>query len=477
MNSSLFRLTSVSFPDLYLSAKFVTEDEFILYKDKYSVVHSTWKYGNGKLRLAYLDIEVSASFKKEKDAYKIKTDQGYIDAWDESKEVKEHHQTEHKNQMWKIEKGDPVIPHPEEIMKNWSPNKGILELQHQDYLTDFRLRQGESKIFHSFASPEKILGYLRHVPLVAVDADQHVTLSNMTRLESTTSRDLEQECLLSYFDRREARKMVIASRSLFFAKGGYGSPVALLPKPVEVILLSMTGAQFEFRHLEYQDFIVVKGDHEKKNPLFPSYYSNGVKPSFHIASDEKENIKIDDKTLLLSSAYRQAMVEDLFLVLFAFNSMIPLGFTGRLFLTAVGMGFFAKLEMQKSIRKYLLPLYLEAFEIIAKSDRASKLTKIRTVVFPDYFDGEYYPPGATNNKLGPFSLIHARNKDMFDIPFDGEVPGFVNPSDVFCYRGNEFKYSSVEAMIGNNSDLRYSQVLLFNPALGRSTNWIRVLLE
>ena len=41
--------------------------------------------------------------------------------------------------------------------------------------------------------------------------------------------------------------------------------------------------------------------------------------------------------------------------------------------------------------------------------------------------------------------------------------GALNAGDCFCIPGNEFGYASVEAMIGNNTDLRVGQSYVHNP--------------
>ena len=43
------------------------------------------------------------------------------------------------------------------------------------------------------------------------------------------------------------------------------------------------------------------------------------------------------------------------------------------------------------------------------------------------------------------------------------VCGVLNAGDCYCIPGNEFGYCSVEAMIGNNTDLRVVQSYLHNP--------------
>lgn len=472
MTSCLVCISSLSFPGKYLSVKLKGE-EIIIYKGSYEVIPCTWRYIGGNLISVYNDVSIPATFESQGEYYQIRTDQGYLDAYDESETVEEWKKNSHRNQLWKIENGDPVHPNLSEIMNHWSPNKLILEKQHSDYQSDYRLRQSQTEIFHYFEDESCIPAYLRHIPLISINGDTHNELPNMVEIGKLSPENITKYRLLSHRERRLARKMVFASKSLFFAKGGYGCPVKVFEKPIEVVLLSLAGAQFELKELEYRDFIVSRGDSKVSNPLFPRYYKDEYKPGFEEAVADKNNQAIDERTVFLSQPYSKAMVEDLYLILTAFNSMIPPGRKGRLFLTAVGMGFFANLEMKKSIRRYLLPHYLGALEEVVLT-KISHLTRISTIVFPDYLGGKYFPPKAKEGKLGKFNVFHELEKDIFDIPFDDEIPGIVNPSDVFSYKGNETGYNSVEAMFGNNSDLRYNQNAVFNPSLNNPLNWVFV---
>lgn len=48
---------------------------------------------------------------------------------------------------------------------------------------------------------------------------------------------------------------------------------------------------------------------------------------------------------------------------------------------------------------------------------------------------------------------------------EAHVCGVLNAGDCYCIPGNEFGYCSVEAMIGNNTDLRVVQSYIHNPYL------------
>ena len=225
--------------------------------------------------------------------------------------------------------------------------------------------------------------------------------------------------------------------------------------------------------MEFNDFNVVKGTAANSKPIFPHYYANGIKPSFNQASQliGTSATKIDDNLIFLSQAYLMSAIEDITLVLTAFNAMltVPMGW---LKLTAVGMGFFAKLDMTKSISNILIPLFLQAFHWVA-TNLSSKFDKIKVVEFPDY-SGRYKP--YWGNQIGSFRTVHTHKRDL--LLLTGEDAsyrvGVVNPADVMSYKGNEPQYASVEAMIGNNTDLRYNQVAVFNPYLLRASNYVSV---
>ncbi len=267
--------------------------------------------------------------------------------------------------------------------------------------------------------------------------------------------------------------MVFISKSKVFGHG-WGAPNIKLYNPAKMVhLISLAGPQFEFRKLEFKDFIVVKGEQTNKTPVFPQYYSNRMKPSFKTALHMSSNAMkiIDSNTIFLSQAYYISAIEDITLILTAFNSALSSN-NGWLKLTAVGMGFFAKLDMRKSIADILLPLFLQAFHWVA-SKLSHTFSNIKVVEFPDY-SGSYKP--YWGDQVGSFRTVHTYKRDILLLTDEDSIykVGIVNPADVMSYKGNEPQYASGESMIGNNTDLRYNQVAVFNPYLLQSSNYVGV---
>lgn len=460
MDRNLICLRNASFPELYFNF-----EAGLLVKNYYSVIASSWSFEGTALKLAYpseKEVSISVLIEYRGDYVKLKLpDQDkYYDVYDgEIGEIELWSSSQSLNQCWIVESGSPVEADQKMIKSQWSPSVDLRVAQQMDYDCLFRLRQNDVR---TFRYPEAIdpRAALIHIPLVDVNGDRYVKLTDGKRITFDKASAMKYR-LLNYRERRLARKMVVASNSLCFAKGGlHDSQVILHKRPFPLIILSIAGAQFEFRNLEFQDFIVKKGDKAIENPLFPHYYRNEIKPSFEEA--QSLGIAVGDDCLLLTKAYRISIMEDLFLILFAFNAMIPEGRKGCFRMVGFGLGFFAYLDMQYSLTPILTEIFIKALDLVLKAFH-SHFPQIVAIDFSTQKgEGSLAPPASGN--YGHIQ-IKERNSDLLDPPTDELLIGVVNPSDVFSYKGNEFSYDSVEALLGNNTDLRYNQVLIFNPAL------------
>jgi hypothetical protein len=54
-------------------------------------------------------------------------------------------------------------------------------------------------------------------------------------------------------------------------------------------------------------------------------------------------------------------------------------------------------------------------------------------------------------------LVHSKNKDLLAAPNTNEICYVVNAGDANSWVGNEVQYNSVDAMVGNNTDVVYTQ--------------------
>ena len=478
------RLRSAAFETFYLNGDLEQardpsnkEPTKGLVKGEYFATFSTWYYRNSLLINAYVTgIQFKCSFEKKGDYVRIKTEEGYLDAYNDSTEVKFWTDTTSLNQCWLVESGLPPMTDRTQLMANWSPVADIRVLQLLDFESGFRLRAQSAKIFYSTEDVQvKPAAALIHIPLVDINGDRHIILSNFKKLKSLNQSKVDDYRLLNPIERRLFRKMVVASESLIFAEGGlHNTTPKIHKKAFSAIILSIAGAQFEFQGLEYQDFIVDPKAAANEDPLFPRFYPQGKKPSFAEAAKLKGYaVTIPENRYLLLGAYARSIQEDLYLLLTTFQRMVPLGKKGRLRFVGFGLGFFARLDMQYSLTELLKPVFLERLDAVLKQFHG----QLSNIAIIDFADGS--GEGALTLKIGQkygHILIAEREGDLLSVPTDDYFVGMANPSDVESKKGNEFGYDSIESLIGNNSSLRYDQVIDFNPWLANDENAVPIEL-
>jgi hypothetical protein len=225
----------------------------------------------------------------------------------------------------------------------------------------------------SCVPPADVGRYLTDVPAIAVSGDQHIMLQNG---EHTSSPGAQLPGLISFAERRRARKKAIVSWELAYAHGGYGCRHVPFggdrasPKPRWVTMVSIAGPQFEMRYLEAEDFILnpddedwaalrartgsggasssTEGAESGAAPLFPQYYHrdarlpfSGRKPTWaeahafvndaSVPADLKADVDIvavpwshthhdEGKPIYLcGGAYRRCMGEDMWMTFTAFE--------------------------------------------------------------------------------------------------------------------------------------------------------------
>jgi hypothetical protein len=372
---------------------------------------------------------------------------------------------------------------PKYISGNPQVRDSIQALRHRGYYIPDILKQ--VRVFYpQYIDPNNLEDYLTRVPRVCVDGDRHIMLPNG---ELIRSDQIPTYHLLGYKERRLARKKVIASPALLFAMGGYpNSGITYLAKPMQIVILSMAGNQFEMDKLEYQDFIVDKTSRTRQ-PLFPQFYPKSMRTLTGISTArymDEQYYEIDSEHFLDKHALLLSMIEDVTLLLSSFGRMISDGKRGYLHATALGAGYFAQFLGKKDISKLIYQTLLDAYEVVLKSidigDYGNPIRKIGTIILPDFTGTKrLYTPKIPNFGLD-WITVKGQHKDCLDFRnIDTRIYtlGVINAGDSFAIPGNEFAYSSVEAMIGNNTDLRLMQNYHLNPYLLKRSNWVKINLR
>lgn len=250
---------------------------------------------------------------------------------------------------------------------------------------------------------------LRMVPAINVNGDSSIIAPDGTTYSQSPA--LTQNNYLTDEERIRARHIVRCSVNQIYASGGYPSGKPTIVIPWSAVIISAAGCQFERPGLEQT--IAFEG---------------GTVASFD------------------SSAYERAIYHDFQLYFRAFSVYIPLGKRGVLRVPKIGMGFFANFNMGPNISSKLARPFVSAM-IRALSEAPAYIE----IEFYD-FEGNFVVPGTPRMKVVTRTDILARPVDTT------KLVGIINAGDVFSWAGNEHSYASVEAMIGNNSDLRATQV-------------------
>eukprot|EP00708_Paratrimastix_pyriformis_P002952 GAFH01001716.1.p2 GENE.GAFH01001716.1~~GAFH01001716.1.p2 ORF type:complete len:441 (+),score=111.27 GAFH01001716.1:180-1325(+) len=334
--------------------------------------------------------------------------------------------------------------------------------------------------------------------------------------------------LLDYTERRKAHKKVIASRCRCFASRGYprGEPQPYAKPYPEVIVVTAAGPQFENDALEWKDFIIDVDQPANPTPLFPSYYrhSGGAIPAHseildlmrrvsrqgvEISPEEKQKseaylscgifpvvVSPGEKPIkpvagekpgpifFNAAAYFNCMVEDIELILTAFarmvderNQELPADAPkrkGYFKFVAIGCGFFAQNRRfgAGTLSPMLYPLMLAALQNVLTANRLPRdrhgQPLIDTIELPDFSGRSIFTPSWGDEPIHGISINKGHARDALDFTreqFATYWCGCLNAGDCFCIPGNERQYASVEAAIGNNTDMRIQQAYFHNPQL------------
>ncbi|KTD52965.1 hypothetical protein [Legionella quateirensis] len=301
--------------------------------------------------------------------------------------------------------------------------------------------------------------------------------------------------LLSPLERLTSAKKLVYSDSLVFATGGYPfiNPLKLYPQPINVGLFSLAGAAFENNYLHYRLFMLDRQNFKIDIARFESLFKNlpteykEAQRELGIYDLNQSLIRIrtglpylartasgtyypsftqSNAVIFQSEAYFRHLLEDTSLLLTSVNETAKAaGKPALLKATAVGMGFFAKIDGHYEIQHMLYPYFLRAFKKLLNEQTYSWIAKVEFPTFSELQQMQF--DSVFEDFYNRIEVIQSGRDVLQFSKEETEVyfPCAVNPSDAFAYTGNEWGFGSVESMIGNNSSLRFDQVPHANPLL------------
>lgn len=313
--------------------------------------------------------------------------------------------------------------------------------------------------------------------------------------------------LLSPTERLSAGKKIVFSNSSVFASGGYPAMNGrkMKKKPHDVGIFSLAGATFENPYLHYSLFMLDPINSKMDNPMFAHLFKNlptdfkeaqtslgpydsnefltRIRTGFPFLARSAPNrfhssFTKKNAVLFMSAAYFRHQLEDISMLLTAVNEAAKeAGKPALLKATAVGMGFFAKVNGQYDIQHLLYPYYLRAFQQLLQENSYPWIAKIEFPTFSEQFQEQF---ASIMDKPIEQIEVYQQYRDVLEFT-EEEIENYfvcaINPSDAFAYIGNEWGFSSVEAMMGLNSSLRIDQIPVANPLLLDSDHHIPVKIS
>lgn len=342
--------------------------------------------------------------------------------------------------------------------------------------------------------------YLLKVPAVNVAGDKGVVYQDGTPHNGGASFFAKiaegHPEFLSPRERLRAAKKIISSNSIVFANGGYPIQNAKqsYANPFQASIFSIAGATFEVPHQHLTLFTLDQHNPSiSKETPFQHLY-DGVPMDFEEAkralgkfetSAEMVRVRLgltllgrsssgiyhptfsrEKAIIFLTKPYFRHQLEDVSMLLSAVNaSAQEAGKPALLKATAVGMGFFAKVDGSYEIQNLLFPYYLRAYKKLLQEQDYPWIGEVEFPIFDEVQQSQF--EGVFEDYKGPVK-VYQSSRDA--LKFTNEeiekyAPSVVNPSDTFAYCGNEWGYGSVEAMIGLNSSLRFDQNPYTNPLI------------
>lgn len=374
--------------------------------------------------------------------------------------------------------------------------------------------QSSVKVFFNkkyFTDTSAVSESLIKIPAINVDGDREVYKQDGERVENGpeffSQIPEEHPDFLSPLKRLVAAKKVIFSNSIILGWGGYPhtNPKNLYKVPFKASIFSLAGAAFENSYLHSQLFMLDPHHLIIKNDAFSHLYKN-VPIVFEDAKKELGTYDLNSSmtririglpllgrnssglyyptfgksnaVIFLTEAYFHHQLEDISLLLASINeSAKEAGKPAFLKATAVGMGFFAKVDGTFSIQHILFPYYLRAYKKLLTENSYPWIAKIEFPIFDE--SQQFQFDTIFDTQVGPVD-VSSSHRDVLEFTEEEREKYFVcviNPSDAFAYAGNEWGYGSVEAMIGLNSSLRLDQVSHANPMLLDPNHYVGITIN
>lgn len=312
---------------------------------------------------------------------------------------------------------------------------------------------------------------------------------------------------LSPQERMLATRIIVATKCTIRNHGGYKSAqVPYQPAPITGIAIGRAAPQLEMDYLEYRHFIVDKkaprrNDVAQGDIFFAKRYlgedtgTNGFptyeEASLEISRGSQDYIDLGNERLLNKKAYLAAMKEAIMLELTAANEMAREAGQDKIHhkATFAGIGFFANLLDNKNLNigNQLSPIITQAFREILEEDAQKpasnrKLSHIGSIGFPTFdenavkgFNQTFKENNNNVDNIGGVKIIEEPGVDVLNNQnSEGRMMSFNIAGDAFSAKGNEYGRSSVEAAIGENTDIGISCLPAANPELLKKTNIITV---
>lgn len=406
----------------------------------------------------------------------------------------------------------PRVPvHPEIWFEKQLQDSGLSHKVTREQLT---ATQPTIKVFFNkkyFPDESTIHRALTKVPAVNVAGDKSGIFQNGLDFPNEPkyfSRIPEGHAeLLSPLERLTAAKKIVYSNSQVFASGGYPhiNPQEAYTKPINVGLFSLAGASFENSYLHQRLFILDPYNRNVNTARFESLFSK-LPTTFEEAQKELGTYDLNhslvriraglpylartasgfyypsfgttNSVIFSSEAYTRHLLEDTSLLLTCVNEAAKeVGKPALLKATAVGMGFFARINGSCEIDYLLYPYFLRAFKKLLTEQSYPWIAKIEFPTFNELQQHQF--DGVFEDFLNPVQVIQTGRDVLKFSAAETELyfPCAINPSDAFAYVGNEWGFGSVESMIGNNSSLRFDQVPHANPLLLQSQHHIPISIK
>jgi hypothetical protein len=365
-----------------------------------------------------------------------------------------------------------------------------------------------AKVFFNvgyFPAPEKnkpfsLARALTKTPAICVEGDKDGVFQNGLQFPICSkffqNLPLNHSELLSPTERLSSGKKIIFSKSAVFASGGYPfvNPRRMKEKTYDVGIFSLAGASFENTYLHYRLFMLDPINKKAEHELFAHLYKNGptdfkeaqsslgkydatnvvalIRTGFpYLARADSDqfysSFSKKNAVIFLKDAYFRHQLEDISLLLTAVNDAAEQEEKPALLkATAVGMGYFAKVNREYDIQHVLYPIYLRTFKKLLSENKYPWIAKVE---FPTFSEQQSELFELVMSDYRGDIDIYESGRDVLEFSVEEQesyFPCSVNPSDSFAYVGNEWDInSSVEAMMGLNSSLRFDQIPLENPLL------------